>query len=787
MRKKALIVSAMILALVLNTAFAFAVPSVSRYTGTTYSHNDVHADKVIVDGLDVSIYQKSIDWEKAKADGVDFAIIRVGGRGYGSEGKMYSDDNFKKNIDGANAAGILTGIYFFSQAVNEIEAVAEARYAVQLMQEAGVYELDLPIFMDYEFAGGSSGRLNKAKLTKSAATKVARAFCEEVKALGYKPGIYANLNFLNDTIDGKTLGQEYPIWVAQYYKQNNYNHEYTWWQYSSGGKVLGISARNDCNFWYLDKNPVATSMFSAAAAQAYINGTDTFTYAAGAAYQPAVKVTINGIPLTEGTDYTVKYVNNTSAGTAYAMVMGKGIYTDYCLVPFTIMPSTDLSAITVADISSVTYTGSEVKPSSITVKDGLGRTLVNGLDYTYTVSDAVNAGNAKVKIDFSGDYSGSKTVSYTIKKAAQTITIGDSRSEIPFNQPDYNLGVSLKYKEAKVTYSSSNKDVVTVSKDGTVSVKGQGTATITVKAASTNNINAAEKTIDITVKKPAQTVTSKYTKYSKDMSDTSFSLTGVASDGDGKITYASSDESVVKVSTKGKVTVVGPGAAVITVTASETANFSAGTKEIYVTVEKIQQEVTTGYTKYNRKDLDKKFSLNSKTTGDGQLTYTSSDEAVVTINEKGTVTVVGPGIAEITVTAAETDKFFAGQKVVTINVSGFENEEEREAYKQELIAGIQGTGIKSVKLTALSKKVRIDWKKQSSGFAVDYYQVYRSTKKSSGYKRIYTTPDAKTLSCINTKNVTQGTTYWYKIRGVREIDGEKVYTEFTKATIKTLK
>ena len=201
MRKKLLTSLILIAALAFTTAFAYAGTTVSRYTGKTYTHNSIFDNSVMVNGLDVSVYQKTIDWQQAKADGIDFAIVRVGGRGYGAAGNMYSDETFKRNIEGAKAAGMLVGIYFFSQAIDEIEAVAEARYAVELMHEAGVYELDLPIFMDYEFSGGSAGRLTKAKLSKSKATKIARAFCEEVKLLGYKPGIYANLTFLKNTID----------------------------------------------------------------------------------------------------------------------------------------------------------------------------------------------------------------------------------------------------------------------------------------------------------------------------------------------------------------------------------------------------------------------------------------------------------------------------------------------------------------------------------------------------------------------------------------------------------
>ena len=98
MRKKLLTSLIIIAALVFTTAFAFAGTSVSRFTGSTYSHNSRFDSSIIVNGLDVSIYQKTIDWKQAKADGVDFAIIRVGGRGYGAAGNMYADDNFEKNI-----------------------------------------------------------------------------------------------------------------------------------------------------------------------------------------------------------------------------------------------------------------------------------------------------------------------------------------------------------------------------------------------------------------------------------------------------------------------------------------------------------------------------------------------------------------------------------------------------------------------------------------------------------------------------------------------------------------
>lgn len=787
-RRRMLITSIVVLAMIFSTAFAFAGTETSRYTGTSYIHNAKFDNCIIVDGLDVSIYQYGIDWQKAKADGVDYAIIRVAGRGYGSEGKMYSDDNFVQNMAAAKAAGVMVGVYFFSQAINEIEAIAEARYAVKLIEEAGYTadDVDLPVFMDYEFSGGSAGRLTKAKLTKAKATKVARAFCDEVTELGYKPGIYANLNFLNNTIDGAALGKDYPIWVAQYYKQCDYENDYQWWQYSSGGTVNGISAKNDCNFWYINPNPAPTSSFSLANASAGIVGTGTFTYDNGRPFEPQVSVSEGGRVLTEGVDYKVRYVNNTQAGTGYAMIMGLGMYTDYCMVPFTIKPATDFSDLVISEVADRIYTGSVTKPTSLTIKDANGRKLKHRLEYTFTASNATNAGTASLNVKLTGNYSGTKTVKYNILKGQQTISVKNDMKTVGIEQPDYNLGVSLKFDGGKVTYSSSNKDVATVSSSGTVSIKKQGTTDIKITAAGTSNFEGAAKTIKLTVTKPVQTVTTKYRIYNKTMASKPFKIAGAATDGDGRLSYFSSDEEVAVVDRNGVVTVKGAGQAIITVTASETSEYAEGSKEITVNVDAAEQTVTTSFTRYKRHDLDPRFNLNAKTTGDGKITYESSDESVAKINSRGNVAIVGPGEVEFTVRAEATENFEADEKTVYLTVEGFDSEEERELAKEEIFEGVKNTKVVDVKATGLKTKVRLDWKKSRTDYAVDCYQVYRSTKKSTGYKKIYTSADAKKLYVINSKNVEPDTTYWYKIRGVRFVDGKLAFTPFTRISAKTL-
>ena len=194
-----------------TTSMAFAATSVSPFTGTSYTHSSKLDDRIILNGIDVSAYQENIDWQAAKRAGVDFAIIRAGYRGYGAAGNMKEDSCFVKHIEAAKKAGIMVGVYFFSQALNTLEARAEAMYTLELL---GSYELDLPIFMDYEFSPASSGRFTSGTITKYQATENVKAFCEYIEANGHEAGLYANLSFLNKTVDGAALGEIYPIWIA---------------------------------------------------------------------------------------------------------------------------------------------------------------------------------------------------------------------------------------------------------------------------------------------------------------------------------------------------------------------------------------------------------------------------------------------------------------------------------------------------------------------------------------------------------------------------------------------
>ena len=192
-------------------------------------------------GIDVSKYQGNIDWGAVAASGINFAIIRVGYRG-SSSGALVQDPYFKKNISGATKAGIKVGLYFFTQAVNEAEAVEEASMAMSL---ASGYKVTYPIFIDTESASG--GRANG--LSKSTRTAVVKAFCQTVRNGGYKAGVYASKSWYANQLNASALNG-YCIWVAQYNSSCTYSGKYDMWQYSSKGSVSGIKGNVDMNISY---------------------------------------------------------------------------------------------------------------------------------------------------------------------------------------------------------------------------------------------------------------------------------------------------------------------------------------------------------------------------------------------------------------------------------------------------------------------------------------------------------------------------------------------------------
>ena len=203
-------------------------------------------------GIDVSQWncRTTIDWAAVKASGVDFVIVRCGLRG-STAGGIYEDDMFFSNIRGAKAAGLKVGIYFFTLAATEQQAVEEASACVQMARRAGV-NLDYPIFMDLEDPVSSGAQANAYKaLSTAQRTEIVNAFCETVRGAGYRAGLYANKYWLNAKVRTGSLSSGTVIWLAHYTSKSDYGGRYEMWQYSGSGGVPGIYGAVDMNVSYL--------------------------------------------------------------------------------------------------------------------------------------------------------------------------------------------------------------------------------------------------------------------------------------------------------------------------------------------------------------------------------------------------------------------------------------------------------------------------------------------------------------------------------------------------------
>lgn len=193
-------------------------------------------------GIDVSKWNGDIDWDKVKNAGVEFAIIRAGYRG-SVTGSLVEDPYFRTNMKGAASSGIPTGVYFFTQAVNEVEAVEEASAVLKLLQE---YQVAYPVYIDTESAGGN-GRADQ--LDVETRTLVCEAFCRTIENAGYQAGVYGSRNWYNNRLEAAQL-EKYHIWLAEYRSAPLYQGYYQMWQYTSKGKIDGISGNVDMNISY---------------------------------------------------------------------------------------------------------------------------------------------------------------------------------------------------------------------------------------------------------------------------------------------------------------------------------------------------------------------------------------------------------------------------------------------------------------------------------------------------------------------------------------------------------
>lgn len=355
--------------------------------------------------------------EKVKNSGVEFVIIRVGYRGYGSAGTLVEDPKFKTYLDGATKAGLKVGVYFYTQAITTAEAKAEAKFVLDRIKG---YSLQMPVYYDIESVDYDTGRLDSAGLSKAQKTALCTAFCDTIIKSGYSAGVYANYTWLNYYIDGAGLGRKYPIWLAHYTSNTNYDQRMDMWQYSGSGTVSGISAYTDVNVWYSGKLPlyvsdlISVANTSTSNSFAWNGASDATGYEVYQGTSPS-DPNKKKIGDTKNTYFTN---SNKSTGTmykymvrAYSDASGKRVYGDYSDVFTTCTLPANISKISAsARGTSVTISWNKVSKAT----DYIVEHYVNGAwkqvgttsSLSYKVNGITQNGVNKFRVKARRNYSG---------------------------------------------------------------------------------------------------------------------------------------------------------------------------------------------------------------------------------------------------------------------------------------------------------------------------------------------------------------------------------------------
>lgn len=223
----------------------------TTFTGEQFRRGDngrlTYSGGYAAHGVDVSGFQREVDWQAVAADGIDFAIIRAGNRAYGSSGVLMEDSYFDRNMQGAIDAGLDVGAYFFSNAITIEEAIAEADLLLSKLEPYRQY-VTYPVVCDWEYLGGNDSRAYG--VDAQVITQCVAAFCQRVEEAGYLPMYYANDYCGYVKMDLSRLTQ-YPLWYAEYAGVPSFRYNFQMWQYSSSGRVAGISGDVDMNLCFI--------------------------------------------------------------------------------------------------------------------------------------------------------------------------------------------------------------------------------------------------------------------------------------------------------------------------------------------------------------------------------------------------------------------------------------------------------------------------------------------------------------------------------------------------------
>lgn len=401
-------------------------------------HNSKYADYAKSNGIDVSYHNGTIDWKAVASDGIDFAVVRIGYRGYDG-GLLRTDDKYYQNMQGAIDAGLDVGAYFFTQAITVQEAIDEAKLCIARVKD---YNITMPIYFDVEKTEGSgaNGRLNTAKLTIAQRTAIAEAFCQTIADAGYQAGIYSSKSYFLDYLDPDYLSTKYNIWLAHYTTETNYKGDYHLWQYTSTGSVKGISGNVDMNVLYSRKVSFLQDEIlindPAVSVKPDVTGDGTMTFESADPSVAVVDASGNISGVSSGTTVVTVFGSDGSRDTITVkvdlppltvlnysgMLMQVGASEVISRSGVT-LTSSDASVVSVSEDGTATASGHGI--ATITADDGQGNTAlctvlvtdseplsgdcnldgkINAIDAVYILSLVANLGVEDIQDQFSDAY-----------------------------------------------------------------------------------------------------------------------------------------------------------------------------------------------------------------------------------------------------------------------------------------------------------------------------------------------------------------------------------------------
>lgn len=420
--------------------------------------------------LDVSTFNAIQDYNKASAE-IDGVIIRAGYRGYGSSGSLVKDNKFDTHYNGfVNKTKI--GVYFFTQAMNRAEGIAEANYVYSLIKDK---QIDFPVYIDSEYSNSNhNGRADS--LSAAQRTEAIMGFCDRMIELGYRTGIYASDSWYVSNLNYNNIkDKDYSIWVASYSYAPKRVTVYDGWQYSSSESVTGSTGRFDKSYFYNDVAGWETSEKRNIADATITLDLYVATYYGGP-NNPAPTVVYDGTTLKLGQHYSITYGPNTNAGEGTVTINGiGGIYTGSKTVKFTI-ESRDLS-LGINVNSKLPDSDNCIDLSSINLTF-MDMTLVEGTDYTKSISESTNSEYKIATVTFTGkgNYSGTISREYNIEKIKISISGFNVTNTTKFVYTGSEIKPGVILKDTSDNTLSPNTDY-NLSYSNNINV---GTAVITI-------------------------------------------------------------------------------------------------------------------------------------------------------------------------------------------------------------------------------------------------------------------------------------------------------------------